>query len=45
MNVEVVAKVMRMLEDVGMMSDDERQHSTSIFGATEMRDNSGMNDQ
>ena len=33
-NVEVVGTAMGMMEDVGVMGDDGRQCSTSIFGAT-----------
>jgi hypothetical protein len=34
--VEVVATAMGMMEDVGMMSDDEQRCSASIFGVREM---------
>jgi hypothetical protein len=43
-NVEVVATVMGMMEDVGMTSDDGQRRSASTSGAREMRDVSGTND-
>ena len=45
MNVEVVATVMGMMEDVVMMSDDGQRRPASIFGAREMRDVSVANNQ